>query len=164
MARSGTSLPQVLIKHLQSASQVLIWKSSIELARQEEESNSSENLHNQDQIFFPSSSSGRPLQRTPSRRGSQSQRGSSRARSRYDSYEVLGNYLLSTYPYFSSTSQVSLHRVATANSRDQSQNTELQKLEEELKIQSIKAELPAKQIEIKKKERELRELELENEE
>jgi hypothetical protein len=37
-------------------------------------------------------------------------------------------------------------------------------LEEELKIQSLKAELLAKQIEIKKKERELRELELENEE
>jgi hypothetical protein len=36
-------------------------------------------------------------------------------------------------------------------------------LEEELKIQSLKAELLAKQIEIKKKERELRELELENE-
>jgi hypothetical protein len=34
-------------------------------------------------------------------------------------------------------------------------------LEEELKIQSLKAELLAKQIEIKKKERELRELELE---
>jgi hypothetical protein len=37
-------------------------------------------------------------------------------------------------------------------------------LEEELKIQSLKAELLAKQIEIKKKERDLRELELENEE
>jgi hypothetical protein len=37
-------------------------------------------------------------------------------------------------------------------------------LEEELKIQSFKAELLAKQIEMKKKERQLRELELENEE
>jgi hypothetical protein len=37
-------------------------------------------------------------------------------------------------------------------------------LEEELKIQSLKAELLAKQIEIKKKEQELRELELENKE
>jgi hypothetical protein len=47
-------------------------KYSIELAWQEEESNSSEVIiKDEDEIFFPSSSSGRPLQRTPSQRGSQ---------------------------------------------------------------------------------------------
>ncbi|BCR92608.1 uncharacterized protein ACHE_80508A [Aspergillus chevalieri] len=115
-----------------------------ESARQTESNSPELNIQDQDQdhIFFPSSSSGRPLQRTPSRRGSMSRRGSSRARS--------------------SSSQVSLQRVATANSHEQYQNTELQNLEEELKINNLKAELLAKQIEIKKRERELRELELEN--
>jgi hypothetical protein len=65
--------------------------------------------------------------------------------------------------YSSSSSQVSLQRVAATNFREQSQSTELQRLEEELKIQNLRAEVLAKQIKNRKKERELHELELENE-